>query len=293
MATLFKHSIKDAILVGQTVLTVLVAVTMAVLDLDLIWNLLIAPLHIMLIVNVQNSSLHHHTHWATFNRKILNNLYELLIAAASGLKPQAYRYVHTVHHKHVNDSPVNGVTKDGISVFAHGVNGEVENAWKFCFRNAIVGWSAPWKYVFYQLWQKDRVKTPMMNFTLWQREQFAIVAFVFLIAAINLIYALWLVFVIYSISHFVNYSWHYGEHYGSYQHRGDTTKDSVGIYNKWYNALCFNSGYHQEHHHRPGVHWARLHEITPLLPDDRVTVGGMHITNVPWAKDFKSLWFRF
>jgi len=289
MKKLFKYSAKDAILVGQTVLTLLVAVSMAVLDLDLVWYLLIAPLHVMLIVNVQNSSLHHHTHWATFNSKMLNNLYELLIAAASGLKPQTYRYVHSVHHKHVNDLPINGISKDGISVFAHGVNGEVENVWKFCFRNAVAGLLAPWKYVFYQFWKKERVKTPMMNFTLWRREQFAIVAFAFAIAAINLIYALWLIFVIYGISHFINYSWHYGEHYGSYHYRGDTTQDSVGIYGKWYNLLCFRSGYHQEHHHRPGIHWTKLHEITPLLPDTRVMVNGMHITNVPWIKDFKLL----
>jgi fatty acid desaturase len=289
MKTLFKHSVKDAVLIGQTVLTLLVAVAMAVLDLDLIWNLLIAPLHIMLIVNVQNSSLHHHTHWATFNNKVLNNLYELLIAAASGLKPQTYRLVHSIHHKYVNDSPVGGISKDGISVFAHGVNGNVENAWKFCFRNAVNGWSAPWKYVFYQLWQAEKPNTRMMNYVLWRREQFATVTFFVFILLLNFSYGVWLLFGIYFAAHFVNYSWHYGEHYGSYQHRGDTTQDSIGIYNKWYNLFCFNAGYHQEHHHRPGVHWTKQPEVTAALPASRVTVKGMHITNVPWVKDFKLL----
>lgn len=289
MKTLFKHSAKDAVLIVQTVLTLLVAITIAVLDLDLIWNLLIAPFHIMLIVNVQNSSLHHHTHWSTFNSKVLNNLYELLIAAASGLKPQTYRLVHSIHHKYVNDLPVNGVSKDGISVFAHGVDGKVENVWKFCFRNAVIGWSAPWKYVFYQLWQAEKPNTRMMNFVLWRREQFATVVFFVFIMLLNFSYGIWLLFGIYFAAHFVNYSWHYGEHYGSYHHRGDTTQDSIGIYSKWYNFFCFNAGYHQEHHHRPGVHWTKQPEITPALPTSRVTVNGMHITNVPWVEHFKLL----
>ena len=262
---------------------------MAVADLELIWNLLVAPFHILLIVNLQNSSLHHHTHWPTFNKKILNNLYELLLSAAAGLKPQTYRYVHTVHHKYVNDLPVNGKSKDGISVFEHGIDGQVENVWKFCFRNAIIGWSAPWKYILYQAWQSERPKTPMMNFLQWRREQFAIVVFVLAITTINFAYGLWLLFGIYFVAHFINYSWHYGEHYGSYHYRGDTTQDSVGIYSKWYNLLCFNAGYHQEHHHRQGVHWTKQPEITELLPPTRVIVNGMHITNAPWTQDFRLL----
>ncbi len=29
--------------------------------------------------------------------------------------------------------------------------------------------------------------------------------------------------VIYSLAQFLNFSWHYGEHYGAYHYRGDTT----------------------------------------------------------------------
>lgn len=289
MKKIFKHSIKDIFLVTQTLLAVAVAYTMAVLDLTIFWCLLVTPFHIFLILNIQNTSLHHHTHWATFNNRTLNNLYELLIAAASGLKPQVYRFVHSVHHKYVNDSPVNGVSKDGISVFAHGVNGKVENVWKFCFRNAVSSWLEPWKYIFYTAWRAERLQKPMINLTLWKREQFAIIFFFTSILTINFLYGIWLLGVVYFLSQFLNYSWHYGEHYGSYHYRGDTTQDSVGIYNKWYNLVCFNSGYHQEHHHRPGVHWTKQSQITPMLPESRITVNGMHITNVPWLQHFKLL----
>ena len=88
---------------------------------------------------------------------------------------------------------------------------------------------------------------------------------------------------------FLNAAWHYGEHWGAHDRRGDTTQDSVGIYNWWYNTFCFNSGLHQEHHHKPGVHWTKLPSVTPLLHPDRVTACGMHIFNVPWSADLKKL----
>ena len=43
---------------------------------------------------------------------------------------------------------------------------------------------------------------------------------------------------------------------GHYEHAGETTSH----YGRLYNALCFNDGYHVEHHARPGVHWSRLPE---------------------------------
>ena len=138
MNSLFKYSAKDSFLIVQTLLTMSVAVVVAALNLDMIWIVLMAPLHILLIASMHNTSLHHHTHWATFKNKKLNQIYELFIAAAAGMTPQTYRYLHGVHHKYVNDSPVNGVSKDKISVFEFGVNGEPENVWTFCFRNAIV-----------------------------------------------------------------------------------------------------------------------------------------------------------
>jgi fatty acid desaturase len=288
MKSIFKYSWKDMFLILQTVLAIVVAFAMAVIDPTLGCLVITAPLHILLIVCLLNTSLHHHTHWPAFNKRKLNELYELVIAAASGTKPQAYRYIHTVHHKHVNDTPVDNKSKDKISVFEHGVNGEVENVWKFCFRNAKFVFLDPWRYVFYQSWQTERPKTPFMNFAQWRREQFAVVVFFLTILATNFVYGLWLL-VIYAIAKFVDFSWHYGEHYGAYHYRGDTTQDSVGIYSKWYNWLCFNAGYHQEHHHRPGVHWTKQPEITAILPPTRVTVNGMHITNVPWIKHFKLL----
>jgi fatty acid desaturase len=289
MKQIFRHSPKDSFLIAMTVSAVALALSLAQLDLSLPWLLVIAPFHIFLLLNVQNSSMHHHIHWATFNNKKLNHLYELLIAAAAWSKPETARLTHTIHHKYVNDIPVDGKSKDTISVFGHGKDGQLENVWKFCWRNGVFAWFSPWKYVFYEMWKLQRPETKMMNPVQWHRQQLAIVIFQLLVLLINFSYGIWLMFVIYSLAHFLNYAWHYGEHYGSYHRRGDTTQDAVGIYSKWYNFLCFNAGYHQEHHHRPGLHWTKQPEITNVLPDSRRCVGGMHVTNIPWARHFRLL----
>jgi hypothetical protein len=41
---------------------------------------------------------------------------------------------------------------------------------------------------------------------------------------------------------------------GHYEHARGTTS----YYGRIYNTLCFNDGYHVEHHARPGLHWTRL-----------------------------------
>ena len=110
--------------------------------------------------------------------------------------------------------------------------------------------------------------------------------------AINFWYGLWYIIAVSFAGQFFNWSWHYGDHYGSEHHRGDVTRDSVSIYSRWYNFLTFRNGYHQEHHHSPGVHWTKFHEITPLLPEDRTVINDYHtghLNNVPFFKDLKLL----
>jgi hypothetical protein len=52
---------------------------------------------------------------------------------------------------------------------------------------------------------------------------------------------------------------------GHYEHTGGTTSH----YGRLYNLLCFNDGYHAEHHARPGVHWRALPRCP--APDARVS----------------------
>jgi arylsulfatase A-like enzyme len=52
---------------------------------------------------------------------------------------------------------------------------------------------------------------------------------------------------------------------GHYEHAGATTSH----YGRIYNVLCFNDGYHVEHHVYPGVHWSAL--PGRLAPDARIS----------------------
>ena len=50
----------------------------------------------------------------------------------------------------------------------------------------------------------------------------------------------------------------------------DRKRDAVSSYNPLYHLLTLNSGYHQEHSLRPGVHWKKLPTIREELPGDQL-----------------------
>lgn len=283
--TVFRYSWLDIFLVTQTLLVMILPFIFASIDPGIFWWILLLPLHVLLILNLQNTSLHHHTHWPTFVDKRANSIYEILLSATSSIAPQEYRYSHFVHHKYVNDSPINGISKDVMSVFAKGHNGQIQNLWLFCYQHLCISLFKPWQFFLL----RDIKPLTFMKPIQLRNEYAACIVLQCSIFVINPIYGLWLLCVVYALAQFLNFAWHYGEHWGAHDYRGDTTKDAVGIYNKWYNVLCFRSGYHQEHHHKPGVHWTQLHEITASLPNDRVKTSGMHITNVPYWAHFKDL----
>ncbi len=58
----------------------------------------------------------------------------------------------------------------------------------------------------------------------------------------------------------------YLEHH--YAIPGNRGTDSVSCYNRLYNWLWFNNGYHQEHHCKPTVHWTQVPELRKeMLPE--------------------------
>jgi fatty acid desaturase len=285
---LFRYSPKDAYLFLYTLAMLALPYYMAVYTEPSVWWILVGAVQSYLIANLQNTSLHHHTHWPTFNSNRLNSYYAVLISAASGVGQQAWKTAHLLHHKYVND-PLdnNGKTYDPASVFKFGKNQEPANFWVFIWK---FGWPT-----FVSMFRTEKILSSTPNQPIVQRyqqqyskEQIAIKIFLLSIFVINFWYGVALL-VVYFLAHLENFAISYGEHYGVLDRRGDTTQDSVGSYNWFINFIGFGAGYHQEHHHRPGIHWTNLQLVTPILHPDRKLIPGLHIMNNPFWTHFKLL----
>jgi fatty acid desaturase len=277
MKPIFRYSPKDIYLILYTVFMCALPIAVAAYNPSVPWILLITVFHVWFLVNGQNSSLHHHTHWTTFNSSKLNYAYEIFLSMIFVIPQTAWKHSHLIHHRYVNDKPVDGAdTKDPVSVYRYAENGELVNFWTYCFKSAL-----RFNNVFALKINSSFLQVPK-HIKQFQQEMLAQRLFILLIMLINFWYGVWLM-IIYFMSLIVNNANSYGEHWGALNRRGDTTQDSIGIYSKWYNWFGFNAGLHQEHHHKPGVHWTKLPEVTPLLHPDRVIVKhGVHITNNPF-----------
>lgn len=288
MTKIFRYSPKDTYLILYTLFMISIPYAVAIWTPSIPWILAISFFHIWFIVNCQNSSLHHHTHWTTFYNSTANRFYEVLLSIAAGIPQNAWRHAHLLHHKYVNDKhgPNGEDTKDPVSVYRFGPDGGLNNLWTYCFKSA---WIFNTKY-FFARYESLRYQMPIpVHHKQLHRELWAFRLFLLSVMLINFYYGIWLCFV-YFMSYVVNNANSYGEHWGALDRRGDTTQDSVGIYSTWYNIFGFNAGLHQEHHHKPGIHWTRLPEVTPLLHPDRVIVKhGVHITNNPFWSHFVAL----
>ena len=282
MPKIFLHTPRDGLLAVQPLMIFAITLSMAILDPSWSWWVATGLLQSWLICNALNSSLHHHSHWSTFVNPKLDRLYELFLSMLTGTQLTSWRVAHLKHHKWINDRPVDGITKDPVSVFAAGKNGQRTLFWNYAFgaANNRVERLFSKKTSYVELFSN---KTHYERIVCW--------LWIILLFIINPAYGLWMLLVFY-------FGWmqdgavSYGEHWGVLDRRGDTTQDSIGIYSRWYNIIGFNAGYHQEHHNQPRLHWTRLPEITQNMHPDRKIIGGMHVLNNPFWQDFKALFTK-
>ena len=97
------------------------------------------------------------------------------------------------------------------------------------------------------------------------------------LAAIGVVAACWLVidwrWVLLAYVPAFYFGWflalleNYFEHHRA-SNRHSRFADSVSYYGRWYNALMFNEGYHQEHHLKPHLHWTRRPDVRREHLDD-------------------------
>jgi fatty acid desaturase len=233
-----------------------------------------AALAFIVLANLHlNGPMHYHIHRPMFVSRSANRVYELLCTSVALVGYQEYKFIHLEHHKHVNDVQVNGLVNDPVSIYRWG-NGTAEPFFSYVikssFRNVMQGRGLVHKNVTLDTTKSRQelgVKIATVLFLL-----FIDVSFIPLYAL--MIYSTWA----------LNWALSYCEHYAAID-CGDPKKDSVSCYSKMYNLLLFNTGYHQEHHYRPGIHWAKLPTIQKQLPTDRRVVNYTLFNNNPFLKE--------
>jgi fatty acid desaturase len=276
---IFRNTPLDSLLILYVAIAFVLPFAIAFFASTLLWFLLI-PFQAIFLVIVMNTSLHHHMHVPIFASSKMNRAYEIFTSATLGIPFNGWKYFHTIHHRYNNDFKINGQTKDPLSFYRYGENGEREKFWSYCIKGL---WRDLNGQTLKDPYDNCSTKIDIKNVDLLKTEQYAFYVFIASIFIFNIAYG-FVYLLVYVLSLILNNANSYGEHFGPVEQE-NFRANSVGSYSKLYNLLCFNSGYHQEHHVRPGAHWTELPKITKTLPTKRHTINKMYMFNAPWFKD--------
>jgi fatty acid desaturase len=217
---------------------------------------------------------HNFIHNPFFQSQWLNRAYSVLETLALGVPHVLYHHYHMNHH--FGDSDMkgpDGTTRDWSSIYRYGRDNQPEGFIRYClvsFFRVEVG--------------------PVLRVTArhgWGQivqvcvESAALVGFWMAMAVVNWRYLVFFYLPSYYLGWVLSYAEGYLEHYGAQP--GNPFANSVSSYNRLYNFLWFNNGFHQEHHWDPKVHWTRmksLHQhLQPQLAANHTrTLYGPHIT---------------
>lgn len=274
---LFRYSRYDAIPVLAALAQLAYLVMLFIALPRLSWWALI-PLGFIWSVSISwniNGISHNFLHNAYFKSPALNQLFSVIESVTVGFSQVFYEQVHKDHHKGNADLPdANGRTRDPLSIYKHGHDGQPEN---------------PWTYVFLGYFRDDAkaiyrsIQRKSHGLAYWG--VFEIVLFLSLYVAAGI--ANWRFICYYLPFYYFGHCLSYLN--GYYLHFGGNPKVplawGVSSYHKLYNFLWFNNGYHAEHHYRPRVHWTDMKALHNELKDEQARAGTRVIT-MPHALGF-------
>jgi fatty acid desaturase len=253
------HSTWDAvpILAGLAHLGYIAAVFVAFNHLPW-WGVVMAGLgYAYLIAWNINSVSHNFIHNPYFVSPGLNRAYSLILSLCMAFSQVMYDWVHTRHHIGNMDRPgPDGTTIDPISIYRYGHDGQPENAWSYTFKSYLRD-----DPVF--IWRAINRKSPA-------DARFALIelgaVLLLLVGALILNWRFVLCMLpFYYLGHSLSSLNGFYEHY-----RGNPDKPiawGVSCYDRFYNWLWLNNGYHAEHHFRPRLHWTKMKEFHIQIAD--------------------------
>lgn len=270
----FAHSRLDSLLVLATL------VQFAVLEFacwtcgTVHWGVTVAlsALTLFLILTNSENVAHNFIHTPFFRSPRWNFAFGVFNSLVLGHPQTIYRLQHLQHHKYNNDlpDPQTGTTKDFTSTWRFGQPPKREEN--------IVSYAllSYFRTDYKVLWREIRRQRLLTNVVC---EVLAMAAAILLLAYGNWRGLVFFYLPVWYLGTALGMAENYLEHYGATP--GNRGTDSVSCYNRLYNLIWFNHGYHQEHHLRPQVHWTRMPELRELLPPEsqRRVVRGCHFFN--------------
>jgi len=222
-----------------------------------------------------NGVSHNLIHNPFFKSRILNRLFAIMESVTLGISQTFYKHVHHRHHMGNSDRPdEHGETHDWISIYRHGHDGLAENPWSYIFLSYL---REDPKAIYKEIKRKNPIDA-----------RWGIIEIVVLGATIAvgllLNWKFWLYFLpFYYLGHCCTYLNGYFLHYG-----GNPDKPiawGVSSYDKWYNQLWFNNGYHAEHHFRPKLHWTKMEQFHQEILEQQKKEG-VRVIKPPHALGF-------
>ncbi len=217
---------------------------------------------------------HNFIHNPFFRSVWLNRLYGLLETLAIGMPHVLYHHYHLNHHFGDNDAKGrDGTTRDWSSTFRYGKGDAPEPFWRYCFLS------------FFRVEAGSVIRVCMRHgrtHTLQAAaETITLGAFWIFLGLYDGRYLAFFYLPSYFLGWVLSYAEGYLEHHGAQP--GNPFANSVSSYNRLYNLLWFNNGYHQEHHWDPKCHWTRMkqlhNQIEPMLRANGTRVlRGPHLT---------------
>lgn len=301
-AKLLRYSRWDAVSVAYVLGAAMVAPVMAWAPLSLGGFTILGCVAALIVVRLLALfSYHNHVHTPLFAPRSLNLVFGLFASAVSGVPATGYRIGHLYHHQHTIDysqfplrewlglGSFRGIARRLLltaDVFRLGMLVTTLRLLLAPVPRDLVQPAPEQRYP-----SGDAYLTHLFQVTLYQirTSSRAVRATIFAQALSATLYLAalcamdWRFFLVV----FVPSSFLYGllAQCGEYgQHNGvdasNARADSVSAYGRLYNVLFLNSGYHQEHHVRPGVHWMKLPQFRQeMAPEsERVVVAGSHFT---------------
>jgi fatty acid desaturase len=227
---------------------------------------------------------HNFIHNPFFSSLWLNRVYSVLETWAIGVPQVLYHHYHMNHHWGDSDAKgPDGSTRDWSSIYRYSRDQAPEPFWRYCL---VSFW---------------RVEVGPLYRTVVRAGRGHIIQTLVELAALGLLWAVmgwvnWRYFAYfylpsYYLGWILSYAEGYLEHYGC--EPGNPFANSVSSYNRPYNFLWLNNGYHQEHHWDPKTHWTRMRQLreqirAQLQANGTRILRGPHITAL--LEDLLSKW---